>query len=268
MKETVKVTQDVLTEVEVNKSSTYPTQIVDLPSRGLIYDQTSPMASGKIEIKYMTTKEEDILTTESYIRSGVVIDKLLQSIIVDPRVVRLYDQLISGDKNALLIAARIYAYENMYEFDVTTPSGNIQKVTVNLEELEHKDIDETLFINQNSFFYKLPISGDTVNFKLLTIGDERIINETLKKAKSKLGRDTQLSERLKTMILSINGNDDKNFIRLYVENMIAKDSRALRTYVASIQPNVNLEIEVIDEGSGEPFRSNVTFGPSFFWPEL
>ena len=264
---TVKKVSDPV--VEENRKSLFPTQIVDLPSKGKVYPLDSPLSTGKIEIKYMTAKEEDILTTESYIRSGVVLDKLLQSLIVDPAVVRSYGDLITGDKNALLIAARLYGYGQIYDIEVTTPSGELQKVAVDLNDLVAREIeDESIFKNENRFSFTLPRSGDKIEFKFLTVSDDKAISDKLKKSKPIGGRDPQLTERLSRMILSAGGNDDPIFIRLFTESMLAVDSRAFREYVAKIQPNVNMEIEVVDEATNEPFRTPVTLGSSFFWPEL
>lgn len=265
MQETVKITQTV---EEVNKQSTFPTQMVPLPSQGLIYDKESPLSKGLVEIKYMTAKEEDILTTESYIKTNVVLDKLLQSIIVDPAIVRCYDQLLTGDKNALLIAARMYGLGEMYDFDVETPSGNKQNVSVNLTELEHKPLDVTKYNNENKFSFKLPKGGQMLQFKLLTIGDDKQVTEKLKKKKTSNGRDTQLTERLSKMILSVDGNEDLQFINLFVNSMLVMDSQAFRKYVGELQPNINMEIEVVDEETGDPFRTPIAIGSSFFWPEL
>ena len=76
-----------------------PTEKVSLPSKGLLYPKESPLSSGEIEMKYMTAKEEDILTNSNFIKNGTVIDKLLQSMIVTPIN---YDELLVGDKNAIL----------------------------------------------------------------------------------------------------------------------------------------------------------------------
>ncbi len=268
MNETVKVTNNEEL-INVNKTSLFPTQIVDLPSKGLVYELDNPLSSGTIEIKYMTAKEEDILTTESYIKSGIVLDKLLQSLIVNPVVVRVYDQLVTGDRNALLIAARKYGYGENYDFETTTPSGNKQKVHVNLDDLVAKELyDETIFTNRNRFSFQLPRSKNYLEFKILTIGDDKQINERLKKYKTANGRDLQLTERLNKMIISVDGNEDPIYIRNFVDQMLALDSRAFREYVAKIQPNVNMEIDVIDEETGDSFRTGVTLGSSFFWPEL
>ena len=253
--------------VSETQNSPYSTNIVELPSKGLLYPPENPLSSGVVEIKYMTTKEEDILTTESYIRSQVVIDKLLQSLIVTKID---YDDLLLGDKNAIMIAARIYGYGAEYPIKVTTPSGEEQDVVVNLEELQFKEFDESkITAGENRFEFILPIDKNEVVFQLITVGLNRKIEERLKKnriAVQKGARDTQLSTRLSYMIQAVDGNSDPSFIKLFVENMKALDSRALRNYIASVQPDIDLSLDIIDEGTGEPFRTDVRLESQFFWP--
>ena len=270
MNETVKITKTDVESAEQaviqdNKTSAFPTQMVELPSKGLVYPPESPMATGLVEIKYMTAKEEDILTTESYIRNNIVYDKLLQSIIVNPLVVRLYDQLLVGDRNALIIAARLYGHGEIYDIEVDTPSGNKQKVSVDLNDLKPKELTNLdLYKNQNQFFFKTPFGKNNIEFKLMTVGADKAVSTKLKNYKA-AGRDTQLTDRLKAMIISVDGNDDPNFINLFVEGMLARDVKEFRKYIAEIQPNINMEIEVVDEATGEPFPHSVTLDASFFW---
>ena len=144
----------------------FPTEIVELPSKGLLYPKDSPLASGTIEMKYMTAKEEDILTNQNYIEKGVVIDKLLQSLIIDKTID--YNQILVGDKNALLIAARILGYGAEYEFNY----GG-EKETIDLSSLNNKELNQELFSDgKNEFTYTLPASNTNITFKLLAHGDE------------------------------------------------------------------------------------------------
>jgi hypothetical protein len=256
--------RDVPTEVQ---KSPYSTQIVNLPSKGLLYPPDNPLSAGVVEIKYMTTKEEDILSTTSYIKNDVVIDKLLQSLLVT----RInYDDLLLGDKNAIMIAARTYGYGKDYPIKVTTPSGNEQDVVVDLELLENKEFDESgINRGENRFEFILPIDRNVVEFQLITVGLNRKIDAQLKKnriAVSKGARDTQLTTRLGYMITSVDGNNDPHFIRLFVESIKAMDSRALRNYISSVQPDIDLSVDVIDEETGDPFRADVRLDTSFFWP--
>jgi hypothetical protein len=252
--------------VEENKKSKYPTLIVDLPSKGLLYDESDPLSAGYVEMKYMTAKEEDILTTESYIKKGVVLDKLFQSLIISKIN---YDNMLLGDRDAIMLAARIYGYGETYNTKITTPSGNTMTVPIDLNEVPHKEIDENLFSSRENKFYFKTMSGVEIVFKLLTNGDQKEIQKNLKKVKRGDSRDTQLTSRLFQMIQSIDGNSDRKFIKAYIENDLrAIDSRRFREYVQEIQPGVDMSIDVIDEETGEPFRTDIAIGLDFFWTNV
>ena len=154
--------------------NTFPTEIVDLPSKGYFYPETSPLSSGKLELKYMTAKEEDILTSQNLIKQGTVIDILLQSLIVD-KTVKVEDLLI-GDKTAIMVAARILGYGKDYDF---TYDGEEQKV--DLTTLKPIELDESqLKKGSNQFEYVLPKSERKITFKLLTGKDEKNIDAEVK----------------------------------------------------------------------------------------
>ena len=145
-----------------------PTETVELPSKGLIYPEDHPLANGTVEMKYMTAREEDILTNQNYIKKGTVIDKLLQSLITSDIS---YDDLLVGDKNAIMIAARILSYGKDYEFNL---GNGLQSVDLSL--FENKPVDESLYTRgQNEFTFQLPSTDNVVTFKLLTHGDEKKI---------------------------------------------------------------------------------------------
>lgn len=252
--------------VDGNRKAQYPTLIVDLPSKGLLYSVDNPLSMGSVEMKYMTAKEEDILTTESYIKKGVVLDKLFQSLIISKID---YDSMLIGDRDAIMIAARIYGYGEHYTSTVTAPSGAKQKVEINLHDIPHKEIDESKFSHRENLFTFETASGDVITFKLLTNGDQREIQDNLKKVRHGDARDTQLTTRLYQMIQSVNGKTDRRFIRTYVDNDLrAIDSRKFREYVAELQPGIDMSIDVIDEETGEPFRTNIAIGLDFFWTNV
>lgn len=238
-----------------------PTEVIELPSKGLVYSKENPLSSGTVEMKYMTAKEEDILTNQSYIQKGTVLDKLLQSLIVSKID---FNDLIVGDKNALLIAARVLGYGNDYKF-----TYNDEEVTVDLSTLEHKPIDETLFkAGKNEFPYTFPSTKTNITFKFLTHDDERKIDEELKGLK-KLNKDAspELSTRLKYIIQSVEGNYEKKAIREFVDNyLLARDSRAFREYFKQVQPDVNMNVMVDINGSEE--EVNIPININFFWPDL
>ena len=149
-----------------------PTETVELPSKGLLYPKESPLSSGTIEMKYMTAKEEDILTNQNYIQQGTVIDKLLESLIVTEGV--KFEELLVGDKNAIMVAARILSYGKDYE--ITYLGENI---TVDLSLLDAKPIEEEVYKNGNKFSFELPHTKNNVTFKLLTHKDESMIEKEI-----------------------------------------------------------------------------------------
>lgn len=239
----------------------FPTEIIDLPSRGLLYPKDSPLASGKLEMKYMTAKEEDILTNQNYIQRGIVIDKLLQSLIVSKVN---YSDLVTGDQNAIMIAARILGYGKDYEF-----SYGGQKHTIDLTILEDRAFDESLITpHVNEFSYELPFTKTKITFKVMTVGDEEKVKKELdglKKIDKNLN--PELSTRLKFMITSVEGNREPGVIRNFVDNgLLARDSKALREYVKKVQPDINLSIAVEVGGVEEDITLPITV--SFFWPDF
>lgn len=247
------------------KDSRYATVLVDLPSKGLLYPDGHPLSKGVIEMKYMTAKEEDILTTESYIKRGVVLDKLFQSLIVTKFN---YDDLLIGDRDAVMIAARVNGYGPKYDAIVKSPSGTDQKISVDLDKLPHKEIDEALITpGLNSFSFKLPVSQDDIVFKLLTVGDDRIIDNLLNKKKRANQPEANWTTRLTQMIQSVNGNEDRTYINLYVQDMRVADTRAFKQHLLNIQPGIDREVELYDEVTEEPFRDDFTIGFDFFWPD-
>ena len=192
----------------------FPTESVDLPSNGLVYSKDNPLSSGKIEMKYMTAKEEDILTNQNYIKDGSVLDRLLKALIVSKEV--NYDDLIVGDKNAIMIAARILGYGADYSFKYEN-----EDITVDLQELTTIPLDESQLVekNVNKFEYTLPHSNTPITFKLLSNRDDKAVKAEVKGLR-KIDKKSapELSTRLKHMLLSINGDTDKSTIRKFVDN--------------------------------------------------
>ncbi len=190
----------------------FPTEVLSLPSKGLLYPKDSPLSSGTIEVKYMTAKEEDILTSTNLIEKGLVIDKLLVSVIADPKV--KLDDLLIGDKNALMLGTRVLGYGKDYEVTIEDPDTGLDvDHTFDLTKLEHKKVDEKVFKSgENKFSFTLPNSKRVVEFKLLTHKDERNIDSDLKgleKISKVTGVESQLTTRLKHQIISVDGETDK-----------------------------------------------------------
>ena len=238
-----------------------PTESVDLPSKGKHYPEGHPLKEGKVEMKYMTAKEEDILTNQNYITKGIVIDKLLQSLIVTEFP---YDSLLIGDKNAIMVAARILSYGKDYEIEY-----NGETITVDLSEIKEKESDEDIVANeQGEYQFNLPKSGNEVTFKLLTHGDDKKIDREIAGLK-KISKDneTGVTTRMKHMITSVNGDRELSTIRQFVDQgLLAADARALREEYTRTQPDVEFKVYHINEdGVGEDIDVPVTI--NFFWPD-
>lgn len=249
-----------------------PTEVISLPSRGYFYPEGHPLSSGQIEMKYMTAKEEDILASPNLIKQGVVIDKLLQSLIVTKIN---FNDLLTIDKNAVFIAARMLAYGNDYEVDITCPKCNEKsKHTIDLGQFEEKVIDWNLFTKGNTTFeYTLPKAGkNKLTLKFATHGDEKLIEEDIKASKklSKItGIDTELTTRLKHTIVSVDGNTDKAFINKFVDSMLSVNSLALRKYLKQITPDVDTTFTfTCPHCQHEQDKMQLPIGLSFFWPSL
>jgi len=248
--------------MEENKSM-FPTEEVTLPSKGLIYPQDNPLAKGVLEMKYMTAKEEDILTNESYIKNGTVIDKLLQALIVTPIN---YDDLIIGDKNAIMIAARVLGYGKDYTFTYKDKEFTVDLTEVNDKELKEEHLLER---GKNEFEFTLPTIQKTITFKILTHGDEKKIDNEVKGLK-KINKQssTEYSTRLKYMILSVDGDYERKTVRQFVDNqLLARDAKALRDYIKEIQPDVDLVFDLENEAGDVEGGVKVPIGITFFWPD-
>lgn len=247
----------------MNEETKIPTEIIKLPSKGIFYPKESPLSKGEIEMRYMSAKDEDILTNKSYMREGVTIDKLLQSLIVTPIN---YDDLLQGDIDAIMISARILGYGKDYEFSYIDPNTG-EKLTghIDLTTIKDKEIDESL-VKENSFEFKFPLTNNAITFKLLSQGDNKKIDKEvagLLKISPQGSFDS--TTRLKYMITSINGKSDQASIREFVDkHMLAPEARALRQYYNSVQPGIELKYYPTDTSEG----INVPIGINFFWPDF
>ena len=237
-----------------------PTEVIDLPSKGLVYPEDSPLSSGKIEMKYMTAKEEDILTNPNYIRQGIVFDKLLQSLIVTPIN---YDDLLIGDKNAIILASRILAYGAKYQLTYDETENEVDLSSIEPKPL-HPEFEKA---TENVFTFEMPNTRNIVTFKLLTQGDEHKISEELISLK-KINREAspENTVRLSHTITSINGSTAVKDIREYVNTyLLAKDSRAFKKYYAEISPDLDLRV-TLTNSLGEEEVAELPIGIDFFWP--
>ncbi len=247
----------------VMAESKFPTELIDLPSQGKVYPKDSPLSEGKLELKYMTTKEEDILMSENLIKKGVVIDRLLDSLIVSKGVKQ--EDLLLGDKNAVLVAARILAYGPEYTAEVSNPNNLSQKVehTFDLTKCPFKELPKDVDYSDNTFDFTTPAGKQKIKFKLLTGVEERMITKDIEQA-AKVGYQSEISTRLRYMITEVDGDSKQETINEFSQNMLARDSMALRNLVRDITPDIDLTSEV--EIGGETVSVSIPLTVEFFWP--
>jgi len=248
-----------------------PTELVDIPSKGKFYPEGHPLHNVEtVEMRFMTAKEEDILTSQSLIRKGVVVDRLLQSLIVDKRIA--LEQLLIGDKNALVVAARISGYGNEYETRVPCPSCNSTvEFMFDLDEIHIKEFeeDEDLMVSltsNNTFRVELPKSRATVEVKPLTGADERFIAQQSERRKKNKLADNALTTQLKRMICSVNGDDSQGMISKFVDSLPAFDSRFLRGTYASFVPDIDMKQDFTCSECNHEQTMEVPLTADFFWP--
>ena len=248
--------------------SKFPTEMVSLPSKGWFYDSSNPLSSGEVEVKYMTAKEEDILTSQNLIKKGVVFDKLLDALVVSD--VKIDDMLL-GDKNAVLIAARILAYGKGYEFDYIDPiTGEKGRGSLDLTNLKDKKIKfDKDSKGKNEFDFELPASKRVITFKLLTSEDEKVIDKELlsmKKLNKLTGIDPAVTTRMKRAIVAVDGDREIVNIRKFVDNeFLSIDALKFRAHLAEMTPDVDMVYnQTISDGSEEEMTVPMTV--QFFWP--
>jgi len=242
----------------------FPTETIDLPSRGLFYPENSPLRSGQIELRYMTAKHEDILTSQNLIQKGVVLDRLIDALIAT-KGVKAADLLL-GDLNAVMVAARILGYGKDYDVTMQCPAcGQPIEQKINLSELETEH--EPVSGDSNIFTIVLPLSTAEVSLKLLTRQDELNIDKEIKSLK-KVNSDVsaEATTRLKAMISAVNGDTSKTTIWKFVDNLLVRDVRYLREEYKNRVPDVNFTIPVeCTCGTSETVR--LPIGTNFFWPD-
>ena len=249
-----------------------PTDFVELPSKGIFYKEGHPLHNKEvIEIKYMTAKEEDILTNESLLRKGLAIERFMESIILDPNIKA--HQLLIGDRNAILIAARISGYGEKYETRMACPVCEAQNdiiFDISKPEVFHPNLEGLRTITKNdkgNYVFKLPVCGFDVECRLLTGKDENELTKQAQAKKKHRLEATNVTDQFKTMIVSIDGVDDRNILNRFIEAMPAADARALRNTYKEIIPNVRLRDTFSCTSCGHEQELEVPFGADFFWPD-
>ena len=248
----------------------FPTEFIELPSKGHFYAEDNPLSSGKVEMKYMTAKEEDILTSVNLINQGIVIDKLLDELIVDKEIKQ--GELLLGDKNALLVGARILAYGKDYEFSYTDTYGEEIKGKVDLTTLKEKEIDfSDIEKAQSLFSFELPKTKRKLTFELSTVKSEKDIQteiDAINKVYKDSAIDRAKSTRLKHIIKTVDGNAERQYINNFVDNeFLSVDALALRGYLKDITPDIVMDTTINNSQGGEE-NVTVPITVEFFWPGI
>lgn len=247
----------------------FPSELVSIPSNGWYYDPKSPLATGAVDLKFPTAREEDILTSQNLIMKGVVLDRFVAALLVNPAVQQ--EDLLLGDWNALLLASRIMGYGKIYNATINCPAcQQSSEQEINLEELKDKEIE---FLpeqkGKNEFFFTLPASGQVITFKLLTRKDVRIAEKELEglQKMAKNGATKMITTRMRHSILSIDGISERKELTDAIENMPARDAMAWREYAQQINPDVDLTFAFECPKCGNSIdRMAVPMDVSFFWP--
>lgn len=252
--------------IPAKKSFPFPTEVISLPSKGLLYPETNPLSKGEVTVKLMTAKEEDILTSVPLIKKGIHLDKLLESIVVEPGV--NVNDLVVGDKNAILISSRMLAFGPEYVVNITDPAdGDDVEVAVDLSKIKIKEVNESLFNRQNEFDFILPVSKVPIKFKILTHGDEVAISKDTEASQRTSKQGTEVTARWRRIIVEINGQRDIGYISNFIANqLLAGDSKALRKHISTISPDLDLTFDYTSPITGDTEALKIPFGINFFYP--
>jgi len=248
-----------------------PTEFIDLPSKGQFYDSRHPLHDEEVvEIRHMTAKEEDILTSESLLRRGLAVDRMLQSIMVNKEI-KIGDLLI-GDKNALIVAARITGFGPHYDTMVGCPAcGQTVTTSFNLSELDlvdHSDLPDNVTLNEDGTFAAQLESVDfTVHLRLLTGSDEkRFSTKKTKRKKLKLP-DSTITDQLKLIVVGVEDSRDQTIVDSFVDAVPTRASREIRSAYESVMPNVDLNQDFTCPECHHDGRIGVPLTADFFWPD-
>ncbi len=246
-----------------------PVESVPLPSNGVVYPTESPLHKREtVDIRAMTAREEDILTSRALIKKGTVITELIRSCLTDKRI--QVQDMLAGDRNAIMVALRITGYGAEYRVEADCPKCNTRsKQEFNLADMPIKRLQaDPVTVGQNVFEFKLPVTKKAVHFKFLTGRDEEEINTITERAKKQGAiADSAVTTRLQYSIVSIDGKTDRSSINGFIRNMPARDSMALRKHIDANEPGIELKGEFDCASCGEQSEVRVPLGASFFWPD-
>jgi hypothetical protein len=247
-----------------------PVETVPIPSQGIVYAPNTRLHGVQtVDIRSMTAREEDILTSPALIKNGTVIGELIKSCVCDSDVD--VNNMLLGDRNAVMISIRITGYGQNYKADVTCPAcSERSQQEFDLSNLEIKPLSiSPVTEGENRFSFNLPVTKKEVHFKFLTGGDElKIAKEATKLQQLFPDKNTEdrITSRLIHSILSVDGIEDKHKIKMFIQNMPARDSRALRTYMSEKEPGVDMRCAMSCPSCDTASMIDLPIGINFFWP--
>ena len=245
-----------------------PTELVDLPSKGLGYPKDHPLCGkDSIEIKFMTAKEEDILSSASLLKKGIALERFLKAIIKDQSIDT--ETMLSGDRNAVIIAARRSGYGAEYHTKVNCPAcGEVNKMMFDLSQPKIKELSgETEIDDQGIMTVITPMTKIEIKMKLMDGKDETYLAQQSKMKKDRNLPDSQVTDQFKRMIVSVAGHTDRKVINMYVEKMPTVDSRFLKRIFKEASPNVEIKQMFTCRSCNFTQELEVPFGADFFWPD-
>jgi hypothetical protein len=261
------VNSDSFEDIKVKER--FITNQVFLPSGGKIYEKGTPLCNAEhIEVREMTAREEDILTSRILLKKGIAIDKVLENCIVDKRID--HKNLLMGDRNAITLALRIFGYGTDYNVQVKCPVCNAkQNHNFNLADIQIRTLSEpSVEENKNAFAYTFPKTKASVIFKLLTAGEEADISKAQDNLRRLTGSevDNFITTRLIKQVISIDGNTNRNFIVDFINKLPIFDSRAFRQYIESIEPDTLMKSQFTCNSCNEETEIDIPLTTEFFWP--
>jgi transcription elongation factor Elf1 len=248
-----------------------PTDFVELPSRGQYYAEDHPLYGQEhLEIRQMTAKDEDILTSPTLLKKGVAVERLIQNLIVDKNIKA--DDLLVGDKNAILITARTSAYGALYETKIQCPFCNhYSNYEFDLKEVKvhhgEENVENVTLTEDKTFSVTLPSSDAEVEIKLLTGADEQKYIFMLQQNKKHNLRQATVTDQMKMFVVSVGGVSDPTQVSNFIDNMPAKDSRHLRSTYSKVNPAIDLTQYFACLYCNSETKLEVPLTADFFWPE-
>ena len=248
-----------------------PTEFVDLPSKGLLYPEGHPLHGVEsVEIRHMTAKEEDILTSETLVKKGIALDRLVQSVLVDKRVTPA--NMLIGDKNAILVAARVTGFGPNYNTTITCPAcGTANETSLNLEELQAKDLEElpenVTATGSGTYLIALPdFNNLEVEVRLLTGHDEKFIMKKREKRRKLKMEDTNVTDQLTAIIARVNDITDPGVLAQFAERVPARVSREIRRVYDDLVPDLDMTFGFECENCAHVGKVDMPISADFFWP--